>query len=668
MSHQQLQPWHVFSGIFLAFWIMMSYFDNFFVTLVLCVGGGFATDNLNKYMKGLQGEFDDDQDQELQEPPTDCDFVCPDKPLPPEPPMSSNDVSEDELENANEVDEMAIPERPAMSFSNNSSSFKTEYEHQKEAIFEEEKREELDFKELLVQNYDQKDLESSLLPRNDDFQSESNGNLIQQQQVNLLACGATFKQQSQEPEWVPSQVSEEVQEVLPYGVNDINDKGIDLMKSEPLEPVEVLDASSEFFRESPDVPEVTESPQDIIIPENLQKVSEIPEIPVVPESSEEPTKMHAKTPSPDLMETIEEPPAPLDLIDQLLANNNSVIMETVEPIMKSQNNPTPPPSPSEVKTSTTTSEAKTQDLLVDFLSSHQPPPTKEEASKSSFTEFETVPKEIQSDSLETSLITEAAGVGIDSSLVEHVAATSLEQHEQELANLLKEAQRDDDSPVKELEDIITQKDEGDPWVLDENPATDMLQQEGQQQKEEFPFPEQQRLGSSSSSEAVRGSAGEALVHLGDSNDDMANKDDISHCAVFGDENEPDDLELDEDEKQPHRGSTGTGSSEDSSSSEGPDEEKPVMLEPTKSTTAPSSGHDVDDDDDLSSSSEEADNLHRPQTPPNSANSTSHDLAFDMGKRGAAPKPELAAAKVEETLTELKESAKSETANLIDHLS
>ena len=640
MSHQQLQPWHVFSGIFLAFWIMMSYFDNFFVTLVLCVGGGFATDNLNKYMKGPQGEFDDDQDQELQEPPTDCDFVCPDKPLPPEPPMSSNDVSEDELENANEVEERTIPEQLAMtSSSNNSSSFKSEYEHQKEAILEEEKREELDFKELLVQNYDQKDLESSLLPTSDDFQSESNGNLIEQQQVNLLACGATFKQQSQEPEWVPSQVSEEVQEVLPYGVNDINDKGIDLMKSEPLEPVEVLDASSEFFRESPDVPEVTESPQDIIIPENLQKVSEVPEIPVVPESSEEPIKMHAKTPSPDLMEAIEEPPAPLDLIEQLEAQkyDHSVIMETVEPIMKSQNNPTPPPSPSEDKTSTTTSEAKTQDLLVDFLSTHQPPPPTEEkeASESSFTEFETVPKEIQSDSLETSLITEAAGVGIDSSLVEHVAATSLEQHEQELANLLKEAQRDDDSPVKELEDFITQKDEGDPWVLDENPATDMLQQEGQQQKEEFPFPEEQRLGSSSSSEAVRGSAGEALVHLGDSNDDMANKDDISHCAVFGDENEPDDLELDEDEKQPHRGSTGTGSSDDSSSSEGPDEEKPVMLEPTKSTTAdttaPSSGHDVDDDDDLSSSSEEADNLHRPQTPPNSANSTSHDLAFDMGK-------------------------------------
>merc|ERR1711971_875083 len=102
-----------------------------------------GTDNLNKYMK--VGEFDDDQD-ELQEPPTDCDFVCPDKPLPPEPPMSSNDVSEDELENANEVEERTIPEQLAMtSSSNNSSSFKSEYEHQKEAILEEKRREELDF-------------------------------------------------------------------------------------------------------------------------------------------------------------------------------------------------------------------------------------------------------------------------------------------------------------------------------------------------------------------------------------------------------------------------------------------------------------------------------------------------------------------------------------------
>ena len=130
---------------------------------------------LKLYTKEPQGEFDDDQEID---PDPDC-FVCPDKPLPPEPPMSSNDVSEDELENANEVEERTIPEQLAMtSSSNNSSSFKSEYEHQKEAILEEEKREELDFKELLVQNYDQKDLESSLLPTSDDFQSESNGNLI----------------------------------------------------------------------------------------------------------------------------------------------------------------------------------------------------------------------------------------------------------------------------------------------------------------------------------------------------------------------------------------------------------------------------------------------------------------------------------------------------------
>jgi hypothetical protein len=52
MGQQQLQPWHIFSGVFLGFWILMSYFDNFFITLILCVGAGFATDHLNKFMKG----------------------------------------------------------------------------------------------------------------------------------------------------------------------------------------------------------------------------------------------------------------------------------------------------------------------------------------------------------------------------------------------------------------------------------------------------------------------------------------------------------------------------------------------------------------------------------------------------------------------------------------
>jgi len=62
MNQQQLQPWHIFSGVFVAFWAVMSYFDSFFITLILCVGAGFATDNLNKFMKG------DDDEEELPKP------------------------------------------------------------------------------------------------------------------------------------------------------------------------------------------------------------------------------------------------------------------------------------------------------------------------------------------------------------------------------------------------------------------------------------------------------------------------------------------------------------------------------------------------------------------------------------------------------------------------
>ena len=41
MSGQfKLATWHIFSGVFLVFWVLMSYFDNFFMTLILCIGGG----------------------------------------------------------------------------------------------------------------------------------------------------------------------------------------------------------------------------------------------------------------------------------------------------------------------------------------------------------------------------------------------------------------------------------------------------------------------------------------------------------------------------------------------------------------------------------------------------------------------------------------------------
>jgi len=64
MNQQQLQPWHIFSAVFVGFWAVMSYFDNFFITLILCVGAGFATDNLNKFMKGTG----DDDDEDLPKP------------------------------------------------------------------------------------------------------------------------------------------------------------------------------------------------------------------------------------------------------------------------------------------------------------------------------------------------------------------------------------------------------------------------------------------------------------------------------------------------------------------------------------------------------------------------------------------------------------------------
>ena len=117
---------------------------------------------------------------------------------------------------------------------------------------------------------------------------------------------------------------------------------------------------------------------------------------------------------------------------------------------------------------------------------------------------------------------------LDPTLVQHVAKTSLEEHEQELANLLNEAQQEDEvePELEAVEKVV--KDEGDLWALDEP-----------------------KLG------------GESLVHLGDS-DELANKDDISHCAVFGDDLDP-DLDLDEDEKGPRSLKSST-----SSSSAGPD--------------------------------------------------------------------------------------------------
>merc|ERR1712183_1218902 len=74
----------------------MSYFDNFIITLILCVGAGFATDNLNQFMKGAGKKK-----RQILTSASDCsglggvssaanDF-CPSKPLPPEPLIEDED-------------------------------------------------------------------------------------------------------------------------------------------------------------------------------------------------------------------------------------------------------------------------------------------------------------------------------------------------------------------------------------------------------------------------------------------------------------------------------------------------------------------------------------------------------------------------------------------------
>jgi hypothetical protein len=146
--------------------------------------------------------------------------------------------------------------------------------------------------------------------------------------------------------------------------------------------------------------------------------------------------------------------------------------------------------------------------------------------------------------------------------IDEVAKTSLEEHEQELANLLKEAQKDS-SDEEELGALETRtKDEGDPWLLDEREPAEA---------------------------EIATNAGESLVHL--DSEELPNQDDLSHCAVFGDENNPDDVDLDDDEKvKLPKASTGSSVSS-SSSSEGCDE--PVLLDMKENNKV----KDEDDQDD-----------------------------------------------------------------------
>lgn len=160
-------------------------------------------------------------------------------------------------------------------------------------------------------------------------------------------------------------------------------------------------------------------------------------------------------------------------------------------------------------------------------------------------------------------------------LVQHVASTTLEEHDQELANLLREAQRDSSPSLaaksdldEELQGVVTrEKDEGDPWVLDESGAPESLVH----LDDMSPHKEQ-------------------LVHL--DSDELANKDDISHCAVFGDDVEQDELDLDDEEKRPR----GQSLDSTSSSSVGPDDEPVEVVKKRQNSSSSSSSEEAADQD------------------------------------------------------------------------
>jgi len=79
----QFQPWHIYTAIFVTFWALSAYFDNFLITAILCVAGGFGSDTFRKY---LAGNLDESEPKNPDDAPT--------KPLPPEPELESNQNEE----------------------------------------------------------------------------------------------------------------------------------------------------------------------------------------------------------------------------------------------------------------------------------------------------------------------------------------------------------------------------------------------------------------------------------------------------------------------------------------------------------------------------------------------------------------------------------------------
>ena len=47
-----LQPWQIFSGLFVGFWATSAYFDHFVMTFVFCIAFGVLGEVLTSYFYG----------------------------------------------------------------------------------------------------------------------------------------------------------------------------------------------------------------------------------------------------------------------------------------------------------------------------------------------------------------------------------------------------------------------------------------------------------------------------------------------------------------------------------------------------------------------------------------------------------------------------------------
>lgn len=578
MTQQQLQPWHIFSAVFVAFWAIMSYFDSFFITLILCVGAGFATDNLNKYMKGTKSTG------KPKKPVVD---LCPTKPLPPEPPAVSSD-EEEELEDIQikVPDSLPIQQEPQCEVEPTPSPQLMESvvpptellsEHQiPEDIMEieEEETAKCDENEATLESETKEEMEdfvevkkiASITPHNS-FAEEPEAD-------NDLMSAPLQEQETMNNE----AVFEEAEEVKEQEMFNLERKLAEEEAKLAAEEISHKEENNLLIEETHDASDQGESKSEADVTSQLIDQIEQPPQMIIEDSlllsqEEKVDLLEDNLMNSEVKDVAESVPSHEIENKSVEVLSNIEVKQEQEPLISAAENDNVQDAKhvevieeeiTELKISAKNEEpvdflgssvaVAGNDDQSDLLGTTIPPPPTSNTEDSLLDQIE-VKGDLLSgmdDSLlvqrseeddipvmmtETNKMEEVAeevdllniqSEQLDPTLVQHVAKTSLEEHEQELANLLNEAQQEEEvePELEAVEKVV--KDEGDLWALDEP-----------------------KLG------------GESLVHLGDS-DELANKDDISHCAVFGDDIDP-DLDLDEDEKAPRSLKSST-----SSSSAGPD--------------------------------------------------------------------------------------------------